>query len=104
VAPREAGAPEWRIPLNQAYLSTDGKTVGSLEFERRADAVATETRGGLVLDHCHRIPAVAVDSAGFAYLTNWMVGSPWMPEVSSTSWNKGRRRIPDYRFTHYIST
>lgn len=44
------------------------------EFERRGEALATETRGGLVLDSSRLILAAAIDGYGLAYLTKWMAG------------------------------
>lgn len=42
------------------------------EFERRGEALAIETKGGLVLDNSRLILAAAIEGYGLAYLTKWM--------------------------------
>ncbi|RAS01374.1 LysR family transcriptional regulator [Ensifer adhaerens] len=74
-----ADAPALRSPANLVdhrciQLRMPSGSLYRWEFERRGEALATETRGGLVLDSSRLILAAAIDGYGLAYLTKWMAG------------------------------
>ncbi|WP_429132719.1 LysR family transcriptional regulator [Ensifer sp. 4252] len=74
-----ADAPALRSPANLVdhrciQLRMPSGSLYRWEFERRGEALATETKGGLVLDSSRLILAAAIDGYGLAYLTKWMAG------------------------------
>ncbi|MBD9508166.1 LysR family transcriptional regulator [Ensifer sp. ENS07] len=75
-----ANAPALRSPANLVdhrciQLRMPSGRLYRWEFERRGEAMAIETRGGLVLDNSRLILAAAIDGYGLAYVTKWMAGS-----------------------------